>query len=63
MLVVCMRGKCSTKCTKGGCGNYDVTPYIFLILSLIFPPNAPGGRRRFARCSVEMGDCRPRRRA
>ena len=27
------------KSVRGGCGNYDVTPYIFLILSLTFTPN------------------------
>ena len=42
ILVVCMPGKWDPKCTKGGCGNYDVTPYIILILSLTFTPNAPG---------------------
>ena len=41
-LVVCMRGKCSTKCTMLKDRDYDVTPRIILILSLIFAPNAPG---------------------
>ena len=45
----------STKCTMLKDRDYDVTPRIILILSLIFAPNAPGvgeglrggyGRRR-----------------
>ena len=42
VIVVCMRGKCSTKCTMLKDRDYDVTPRIILILSLIFAPNAPG---------------------
>ena len=51
--------------------DYDVTPYIILILSLIFAPNAPGvgeGLRgvvwifsaKSARCTVKMCDGRRR---
>ena len=43
--------------------DYDVTPHIILILSLTLTQNARGGRRRFARCIVEMGACWRRGRA
>ena len=55
-----MRGKCLPKSVSGGCVDYDVTPHIILILSLTFSPKSVMGRRRFARCIVEMGDCRRR---
>ena len=42
---------------KGCCGIYDFTAHIFLILSLTCTPKSGRGRRRFARCSVDMGDC------
>ena len=53
----------TSKSVRGGCGIYDVTAYIFRILSLTFTSKSVMGRRRFARCIVEMGDCRRRRRA
>ena len=34
--------------------DYDVTPHIILILSLTLTQNARGGRRRFARCIVDI---------
>ena len=34
--------------------DYDVTAYIFLILSLTCTPKSVMGRRRFARCSVDI---------
>ena len=34
--------------------DYDVTPHIILILSLTLTQNGRGGRRRFARCSVDI---------
>ena len=34
--------------------DYDVTPYIILILSLTLTQNARGGRSRSGRCSVKM---------
>ena len=37
-----MLGRTLTKCTMLKDRDYDVTPYIILILSLIFAPNAPG---------------------
>ena len=37
-----MRGKRGTKCTRLKDRDYDVTPRIILILSLIFAQNAPG---------------------
>ena len=40
--VVCMLGRTRTKCTMLKDRDYDVAPYIILILSLIFAPNAPG---------------------
>ena len=42
---------------KGCCGIYDFTAHIFLILSLTCTSKSGRGRRRFARCSVDMGDC------
>ena len=48
---------------KGCCGIYDFTAHIFLILSLTCTPKSGRGRRRFARCSVDMGDCWCRGRA
>ena len=36
--------------------DYDVTPYIIAH----FYPKSVMGRRRFATCSVDMGDCRRR---
>ena len=40
--VVCMIAKCLTKWGRGGCGYYDVTAHIFLILSLTFTLNEEG---------------------
>ena len=48
--VVCMRGKCSTKCTTLKYRDYDVTPYIIAHICT----KCTRGRRRFARCSVDM---------
>ena len=58
--VVTMWLTSTSKSGRGGNGDYDVTPYIFLILSLNFTSKSGRGRRRFARCTVEMGDCRRR---
>ena len=34
--------------------DYDVTPHIILILSLTLTQNGRGGRRKIARCAVDM---------
>ena len=40
--VVCMNGMTPPNEEGGGCGYYDVTAHIFLILSLTFTPNEEG---------------------
>ena len=47
-------GMTSPKCTRLKDRDYDVTPRIILILSLTCTPKCTRGRRRFARCSVDM---------
>ena len=49
-----MIGMTTSKCTTLKDRDYDVTPYIILILSLTCTSKCTRGRRRFARCSVEM---------
>ena len=62
-LVVCMCISLASKSGRGCCGIYDFTAHIFLILSLTCTSKSGRGRRRFARCSVDMGDCWCRGRA
>ena len=54
LLVVSMIGRTSPKCTRLKDRDYDVTPRIILILSLTCTPKCTRGRRRFARCSVDI---------
>ena len=59
-LVVYMLFTLAPKCTMLKDRDYDVTPHIILILSFTCTPKCTRGWRRFARCSVHMGDCRRR---
>ena len=54
MLVVCMGRRSAPKSARLKDRDYDVTAYIFLILSLTCTPKSVMGRRRFARCSVDI---------
>ena len=52
--VVIMWWRSAPKCTRLKDRDYDVTPRIILILSLTCTPKCTRGRRRFARCSVDI---------